>query len=73
MNKVRIGIDLGSREMKIVFKNNGDFIEMKKYSTIEFYKRFGKKGREGIKIDLLDFHPSLENIPLEKLKNYIKQ
>lgn len=70
MSPMKIGIDLGSREMKIVFFNGKDFIEMKKYNTIEFYKKFGKRGKEGIRIDLLDFHPSLENVPLEKLKNY---
>lgn len=66
---MRIGIDLGSRAIKLVFYNGKDFIEMKKYETVEFYKRFGKKGKKGIKIDLVDLHTFLENVPIEILKN----
>jgi predicted CoA-substrate-specific enzyme activase len=67
---MKIGIDLGSREMKLVIFDGRDFLEMKRYDTVEFYRRFGKRVGKKIKIDLLDFHPCLEKVPVEILTEY---
>lgn len=66
---MRIGIDLGSREMKIVVYDGKDFLEMKKYDTIKFYKKFGKRDKGKIRIDLEDFHSNLKKVSLKQLRN----
>lgn len=47
-----IGLDLGSRTVKIVQMNKYEIIESKIYDTISFYRRYGGKGTGTLKIDL---------------------
>ena len=47
-----IGIDLGSRNVKIVQMNNKNIIEQHIFDTIEFYRRFGKPDQGSLKVDL---------------------
>ena len=48
-----IGIDLGSRSVKIVQMRAGKIIRHAVYDTISFYKEFGSTGKDGLKLDLL--------------------
>lgn len=66
---MKIGIDLGSREMKLVIYDGKDFLEMKKYDTIKFYKKFGRRDKGKIKIDLEDFHSNLKKVSLKQLRD----
>lgn len=47
-----IGIDLGSRNVKIVQMENKRITEHQIFDTINFYRRFGNPGQGSLKIDL---------------------
>lgn len=47
-----IGIDLGSRTVKILQMNENQITEAKIYDTIDFYRRYGGQGKGTLKIDL---------------------
>lgn len=46
-----IGIDLGSRNVKIVRFNNGQVIEHRVYDTIEFYRKYGTSINQRLQLD----------------------
>ncbi len=54
-----IGIDLGSRHIKIVHMQNGNVIKTALYDTIQFYRRFGMTKQQRLDIDWeeIDFPP----------------
>lgn len=58
-----IGLDLGSRTVKIVQMHNNEITNSQIYDTIAFYRRYGTEGTGKLKIDLLalgfDQHESL--------------
>jgi predicted CoA-substrate-specific enzyme activase len=47
-----IGLDMGSRSVKIVQMNQAIVIDSKIYDTISFYRRFGGQGKGNLRIDL---------------------
>lgn len=48
-----LGMDLGSRSVKIVIMNEKkEIIEKKKYDTVKFYRNYGNKDEKGLKVDL---------------------
>lgn len=47
-----IGIDLGSRSVKIVQMQAGEIVRQAVYDTISFYKEFGSTGKGGLKLNL---------------------
>lgn len=47
-----IGMDLGSRTVKIIQMINGNLIVNSVYDTIDFYRRFGKAGQGSLRIRL---------------------
>ena len=49
-----IGLDLGSRNVKIVHMDNKTITELQIFDTIEFYRRFGNPGNGSLRIDLND-------------------
>ena len=51
-----IGLDLGSRNVKIVVMDQEQILRTKKYDTVDFYRRFGRKkdGKLTIDFDALD-------------------
>lgn len=49
-----IGLDLGSRSVKIVQMNSDEITESKMYDTIAFYRRYGTQGTGKLKINLLE-------------------
>lgn len=49
-----IGIDLGSRNVKIVLMDDKTITEQHIFDTIDFYRRFGNPGKGSMKIDLSD-------------------
>lgn len=46
-----IGIDLGSRSVKIIRFIDGEIVEQKAYDTIEFYRHFGKNINNRLQLD----------------------
>lgn len=46
-----IGIDLGSRNVKIVRFNNGQAVEHRVYDTIEFYRSYGRSINNRLQLD----------------------
>ncbi|MDD4803077.1 MAG: acyl-CoA dehydratase activase [Syntrophomonas sp.] len=49
-----IGLDMGSRSVKIVKMHKNTVIDTKIFDTIDFYRRFGGKEKGRLKIDLLE-------------------
>ncbi len=49
-----IGIDLGSRSIKIVQMNDKDIIHHAVYDTIRFYRKYGSAGKSGLKLNLAE-------------------
>lgn len=49
-----IGMDLGSRNVKIVQMDNRNISDQHIFDTIEFYRRFGNPGQGSLKIDLAE-------------------
>ena len=47
-----IGLDMGSRSVKIVKMNQAIVIDSKIYDTISFYRRYAGQGKGNLKIDL---------------------
>lgn len=47
-----IGIDLGSRNIKIVRMKDKAITDYKIFDTVEFYRQYGHPGKGGLKIDL---------------------
>ena len=75
---MRIGIDIGSREVKLVSVNNGDNpisdqrLIHKRYDTIEFYTRFrGKEGSVGT-IPKMDIDLKIIGIDTDKFDGPLK-
>jgi len=57
------GMDLGSRWVKLALMEDGNLIETRKYDTIEFYRRFGRKAGERLVIDFAALGlPSLDRV-----------
>ncbi|HBQ26094.1 MAG TPA: 2-hydroxyglutaryl-CoA dehydratase, partial [Syntrophomonas sp.] len=50
-DKLMIGIDLGSRNVKIVRFSDGKITDRRVYETIEFYRHFGKKVNDRLQLD----------------------
>ena len=48
----KVGIDLGSRFVKIAVSDNGKKPELIRYDTIDFYKEYIKRGDNGVTIDV---------------------
>lgn len=46
-----LGIDLGSRDVKIVLFKDGQLIKKSKYETMEFYRNYGCKVHDKLRID----------------------
>ncbi len=58
-----VGIDLGSRFVKIAVYNNGKFIKLEKYDTAKFYKNFSKiDNKKNLYIDFNLLNISSKNI-----------
>ncbi|HHW61682.1 MAG TPA: 2-hydroxyglutaryl-CoA dehydratase [Syntrophomonadaceae bacterium] len=49
-----IGMDLGSRTVKIIQMSGEKLIAAEIYDSIDFYRRFGKEGHGSLRIDLND-------------------
>jgi predicted CoA-substrate-specific enzyme activase len=49
-----IGIDLGSRSVKIVQMDGKDIVNHAVYDTISFYRKFGKTGKSGLNLSLIE-------------------
>lgn len=49
-----IGLDMGSRSVKIVQMNNDEITESRMYDTIAFYRRYGTNGTGKLKINLVE-------------------
>ncbi|MBO8159842.1 acyl-CoA dehydratase activase [Thermosyntropha sp.] len=47
-----IGIDLGSRTVKIVQMKDNEIIKSEVYDTIQFYRRYAGKGERNLKVDV---------------------
>ncbi|MEN6348371.1 MAG: acyl-CoA dehydratase activase [Syntrophomonas sp.] len=47
-----IGIDLGSRSVKIVQMSNGTIVHKAIYNTIEFYRTFARIDRQSLQLDI---------------------
>lgn len=47
-----IGLDLGSRNIKIVQMNDKNITDYRIFDTIDFYRRYGNPGKKSLKIDL---------------------
>jgi predicted CoA-substrate-specific enzyme activase len=50
-----LGIDLGSRNVKICRMENGALVSQDMFETIEFYRVYGKRFDDGLRIDLAPF------------------
>lgn len=49
-----IGIDLGSRSVKIVQMDGIDIVQHRVYDTISFYRKYGSAGKDGLNLNLLE-------------------
>ncbi|WP_243140210.1 acyl-CoA dehydratase activase [Candidatus Syntrophocurvum alkaliphilum] len=52
MGDLMIGIDLGSRNVKIIQMEEKQIINKNIYNTIDFYRKYGEKGSGSLKINL---------------------
>ena len=50
--KLRIGIDLGSRKAKFAALKDGEIVRLADYDTVTFYKRFGSMVGDELRLDL---------------------
>ena len=48
---MQCGIDLGSRNVKLVVIDNNQIIDTKIFETAQFYRQYGKRDQEGLKVD----------------------
>lgn len=47
-----LGIDLGSRTVKVCFMSGGEITEKKIFDSMEFYRKYGVRDNSGFRIDL---------------------
>lgn len=47
-----LGIDLGSRSVKMVQMQNGEIVKSEVYDTIDFYRRYAGMGERGLRVDI---------------------
>ncbi|KXS41286.1 MAG: putative CoA-substrate-specific enzyme activase [Candidatus Frackibacter sp. T328-2] len=52
---MKCGIDLGSRNVKLAVLDKNEIIDLRKYDTIEFYRKYGKKESGELVIDFDKF------------------
>ncbi len=50
-----LGIDLGSRNIKICRMDAGEIVSRNSFETIEFYRTYGKRSGSGLTVNLADF------------------
>ncbi len=55
ISKKILGVDLGSRNVKIAFMENGSVTSAETVETIEFYKNYGVSSDSGFHVDLSAF------------------
>ena len=55
ISKKILGVDLGSRNVKIAFMENGSVTTVETVETIEFYKKYGVSSDSGFHVDLSAF------------------
>lgn len=55
ISKKILGVDLGSRNVKIAFMENGSVTSVETVETIEFYKKYGVSSDSGFHVDLSAF------------------
>lgn len=48
---MQCGIDLGSRNVKLVVIDGNQIIETKLFETAQFYRQYGRRDQEGLKVD----------------------
>lgn len=51
-SRLRLGLDLGSRWVKLVLMRDQDVVYREKYDTIEFYRKFGRHRSDGLRLSL---------------------
>lgn len=55
LNRPVLGIDLGSRNVKVCRFEDGGIVERRSVETISFYREYGVRSADGLRVDLTPF------------------